>query len=150
MPYIFPDPSKLDYNDLVEVVRTIQRTLWERQRYTGTPGDGFAGSFETVVDPDVEWGGEVGDSVAGILHDSNLGPIEVNDNGDPIRVFVTNVTTHAGMSHDGPVCADCIPKMGVNFAESEVWEYGSDGWLVPLTCECCGASIEVEFEGKPS
>ena len=49
------DPVDMDYHDLVEVVRSIHRTLW--------PDGG-----------DVAWSPDTIDAVAGILTDAGLGP----------------------------------------------------------------------------
>lgn len=50
------DPKNMDYNDLVEVVRSLQNTLWP---------DG---------DLDAEWSSDTLEAVAGILNDAGLAP----------------------------------------------------------------------------
>jgi hypothetical protein len=52
------DPGDLSYDDLVELVRTLQMTLW--------PAD----------DADQEWTADTIDSVVGAMRDAGLGPAE--------------------------------------------------------------------------
>jgi len=56
------DPADLDYNDLVEALRTIQAILW-LDTSTGT------------WDPDKEWSADTIEDVGGVLIDNGLNPI---------------------------------------------------------------------------
>lgn len=55
------DPENLAYDDLLEVVRCLQATLWPNGN------------------PDFEWSPDTIDAVAGILNDAGLGPGEEDE-----------------------------------------------------------------------
>jgi len=55
------DPENMEYNDRIELLRTIQRILWM--------------DFETgYIDPNKEWSSDTIDLVAAAMRDEGLGP----------------------------------------------------------------------------
>ncbi len=58
------DPESLEYEDLVELVRTFQETLWPKG------------------DADQEWSSDTTAALAGAMNDAGLGPDDPDDEDD--------------------------------------------------------------------